>query len=73
VVDTLVVLETNVDDLSPQIMAYAFEELLAAGALDVWATPVQMKKGRIGTLLSTLCEPGLVEELVGVLFKVRRN
>ena len=47
-VETLFVLETNVDDLSPQIVAYALEEMLAAGALDAWSVAATMKKGREG-------------------------
>ena len=69
--ETLCVLETNLDDLSPQIVAYAFEELLASGALDVWSCPVQMKKGRTGVVLSALCDPETVARLAEVLFKVR--
>jgi hypothetical protein len=69
-VDTLLVLETNVDDLSPQIVAYAFEELLAAGALDVWSVPVTMKKGRMGTLLCALCDREHAERLCAIIFKV---
>lgn len=71
VTETLCVLETNLDDLSPQIVAYAFEELLASGALDVWSCPVQMKKGRTGVVLSALCDPETVARLAEVLFKVR--
>ena len=52
--ETIVVLEANLDDLSPQVLAYAMERLLAAGALDVFSVPVQMKKGRPGALLTVL-------------------
>jgi uncharacterized protein (DUF111 family) len=55
-VETLFVLETNVDDLSPQIVAYALEEMLAAGALDAWSVAATMKKGRMGSLLCALCD-----------------
>ncbi|HEU4572267.1 MAG TPA: nickel pincer cofactor biosynthesis protein LarC, partial [Candidatus Limnocylindrales bacterium] len=51
--DVLVV-EANVDDLSPQLLADASEALFAAGALDVWQTPIQMKRGRLGVVLSAL-------------------
>ena len=44
--DTVTRLETNLDDLSPEITAAATERLLAAGALDVWLTPILMKKNR---------------------------
>ena len=51
------VLETALDDLSPQILAHVAETALATGALDVMLTPVIMKKGRPGTLLTVLCNP----------------
>jgi uncharacterized protein (TIGR00299 family) protein len=55
--DTVTVLETALDDLSPQIIAHVAELALAKGALDVMLTPVIMKKGRPGTLLTLLCRP----------------
>jgi uncharacterized protein (TIGR00299 family) protein len=55
--ETVSVLETALDDLSPQIIAWVAEAALAAGALDVMLTPVVMKKGRPGTLLTVLCNP----------------
>ena len=54
--DTVVVLETALDDLSPQILAYVTEQALALGALDVMCTAVTMKKGRLGTLLTLLTD-----------------
>ncbi|WP_353071171.1 nickel pincer cofactor biosynthesis protein LarC [Tunturiibacter gelidiferens] len=54
---TVTVLEAALDDLSPQILAYVSEIALAQGALDVMLTPVIMKKGRPGTLLTILCNP----------------
>ena len=55
--DTVTVLETALDDLSPQLIAHVAELALAKGALDVMLTPVLMKKGRPGTLLTLLCRP----------------
>jgi uncharacterized protein (TIGR00299 family) protein len=55
--ETVTVLETALDDLSPQILAWVAESALAAGALDVMLMPVIMKKGRPGTLLTVLCHP----------------
>jgi hypothetical protein len=52
---TVTVLETALDDLSPQVLAWVAESALAAGAMDVMLTPVIMKKGRPGTLLTVLC------------------
>ncbi|MDQ3200355.1 MAG: nickel pincer cofactor biosynthesis protein LarC [Verrucomicrobiota bacterium] len=77
--DTIVELETNLDDLSPELTGAATERLLALGALDVTLTPVQMKKNRPGVLLSVLCEPALESKVVHALltetsaFGVRRS
>jgi pyridinium-3,5-bisthiocarboxylic acid mononucleotide nickel chelatase len=53
--ETIRVLEANLDDMNPQIYGYFLEKALAAGALDVFATPVQMKKNRPGMLVTVLC------------------
>ena len=55
--ETIRVLEANLDDMNPQIYGYFLEKALAAGALDVFATPVQMKKNRPGVLVTVLCKP----------------
>src|SRR3984893_2331095 len=55
--DTVTILETALDDLSPQIISYVSEKALAEGALDVMLTPVIMKKGRPGPLRTILCNP----------------
>jgi uncharacterized protein (TIGR00299 family) protein len=55
--DIVTILETALDDLSPQLLSYVLEKALAEGALDVMLTPVIMKKGRPGTLLTVLCNP----------------
>ena len=54
----VVLLETNLDDLTPELVPDAVERCFAAGALDVWTVPVQMKKGRPGIVLSALARPG---------------
>lgn len=54
---TLMVLETNLDDATPETVGYATLKLLSAGALDVWVAPVMMKKGRQAFVLSVLCDP----------------
>ena len=66
--ETVTVLETNLDDVSPQVVGYVFERALAAGALDVFTTPVQMKKSRPGMLLTVLCRPEDAERLAALLF-----
>ena len=62
------VLEANIDDLNPQVLAYAAERLLAAGALDVSLQPIVMKKGRPGTLLRVIAPPELREALAQMTF-----
>jgi uncharacterized protein (TIGR00299 family) protein len=64
---SVAVIETNIDDLNPQFYELAVERLFAAGALDVFMTPIQMKKNRQGTLLSVLCDPGQAEALAAVV------
>jgi len=64
----ITVIETNVDDMSPQIYGYFVERALAAGALDVFSTSVQMKKNRPGLLITILCEPVNVTRLTDLLF-----
>ncbi len=61
--DAIAVIETNIDDMNPQLFGDVMERLLAAGALDVFLTPVQMKKNRPGTLLTVLCERSAVDSL----------
>jgi hypothetical protein len=63
------VIETNLDDMNPQIYGYLADQAFAAGALDVYSTPVQMKKNRPGVLLTLLCEPGQADRLVDLLFR----
>ncbi len=53
--DTIAVLETNLDDLNAEVLGHFVEQALAAGALDVFHTPIQMKKNRPGVLLTVLC------------------
>ncbi len=65
---TTVVLETNIDDMNPQGYELLMERLFAAGALDVWLTPVQMKKSRPGTVLSVLCAKREQPRLEEVIF-----
>jgi pyridinium-3,5-bisthiocarboxylic acid mononucleotide nickel chelatase len=63
------ILETAIDDLSPQILAYVTERALALGALDVMSTAVQMKKGRLGTLLTILADDAQVPALEDLLLR----
>ncbi len=66
---TAVLLETNIDDMTGEALAYAVERLLAAGALDAWLTPVQMKKGRPGVIISAICREEQEAALAHVLLR----
>lgn len=66
--EMLAVLETNIDDLNPETYDYVMARLFAGGALDVYMTPVQMKKNRPATLLSVLCRPDRVDSVSHILF-----
>jgi pyridinium-3,5-bisthiocarboxylic acid mononucleotide nickel chelatase len=66
--DRIMVLEANLDDLSPQVLGYAMERLLAEGALDVFSVPVQMKKNRPGALLTVLAKIEDAERLTKTIF-----
>jgi uncharacterized protein (DUF111 family) len=66
--DKITVLEANLDDLSPQVLAYAMERLLAEGALDVFSVPVQMKKSRSGALLTVLAKMEDASRLTKLIF-----
>ena len=66
--DEMLVIETNIDDMSPELYDYVFERLFAAGARDVFLTPVQMKKNRPGVLLSVVGEASLREKMTAIIF-----
>jgi uncharacterized protein (TIGR00299 family) protein len=68
-VDKLTVLETNIDDMSPQILAFVMERAFELGALDCWFTPIQMKKNRPAIMLSVLCEAGSRRELTELIYR----
>src|SRR5262249_6940068 len=67
--DRVWVLETNLDDLAAEVIGYCYELLLAAGALDVFSTPIQMKKNRPGVLLSVLASEERLAALEEILFR----
>jgi len=66
--EEIAVIEANLDDMNPQIYGYFLEKAFAAGALDVYTTPVQMKKNRPGMLLTVLCRPGDTNSLMDLIF-----
>jgi hypothetical protein len=67
--DQVWMLETNLDDMSGQWIGYCTAKLLEAGALDVYATPIQMKKNRPGVLLSVLCREADLSALEAIVFR----
>lgn len=62
-------IETNIDDLSPQVYEYVFEGLFKAGARDVWITPIMMKKSRPAQILSVLVDDAFVQVCQDLIFK----
>ncbi len=77
--DTIVVLETNLDDIPAELLGHVLEKALRLGALDVFHTSIQMKKNRPGVLLTVLCEPADADRFTELLlvettsFGVRRS
>jgi uncharacterized protein (TIGR00299 family) protein len=67
--DTIWVLETNLDDIPGEVISYCFDLLFAAGALEVFTTPIQMKKNRPGVMLSVLAPEANLAELEAILFR----
>ena len=65
----VVVIEAEIDDMNPQLFGVVMDKLLAAGALDVFYTPIQMKKNRPGTLLSAIAAPAAREKLTAIIFR----
>jgi uncharacterized protein (TIGR00299 family) protein len=66
--ETLAMLETNIDNLNPEFYDFVMNRLFEAGALDVFLSPIQMKKNRPATLLHALCRPSQAEALAGILY-----
>jgi uncharacterized protein (TIGR00299 family) protein len=67
--DQVWMLETNLDDVPAEVIGYCFEQLFAAGALDVFSTPIQMKKNRPGVMLSVLATEAALPALEAILFR----
>jgi hypothetical protein len=65
---TLALLETNVDDMNPEVYDYVMARLFAAGGLDVFLSPIHMKKNRPATLLRVLCRPEDADAMIAILF-----
>jgi pyridinium-3,5-bisthiocarboxylic acid mononucleotide nickel chelatase len=67
--DAVTIIEANIDDLNAQVFGYLMEKALSAGALDIFYTPVQMKKNRPGVLLTLLCTPPDRERMCDLIFR----
>ena len=67
--DEIVSLETNIDDMNPEIYPYVIEKLMSAGAHDAYLIPVVMKKGRPGIILSALVERSKIDRYLDILFR----
>lgn len=63
------VLETNIDDLSGEILGHALQRILDSGAKDAWITPALFKKSRPGHVLSAICDPSDVEKIAEIIFR----
>ncbi|HDL19186.1 MAG TPA: nickel pincer cofactor biosynthesis protein LarC [Bacteroidetes bacterium] len=69
VTESLMKLETNIDDQNPEFFGYVMDKLFAAGALDVFLTPIQMKKNRPAVILQALCSPEKSDDLERIIFR----
>jgi uncharacterized protein (TIGR00299 family) protein len=67
--DMVTLIETNIDDMNPQVYPYLLERLLEAGAFDAYLSPVIMKKGRPGMLLTVIAPAGAIDELTKVIYR----
>ena len=65
----MLLLETNIDDMTPEMLAYAQAKLIAEGAADAWLSPVTMKKGRAAVVFSVLCHEADEERIVRLLLR----
>ncbi|MBO7682757.1 MAG: DUF111 family protein [Clostridia bacterium] len=67
--DQIYLLETNLDDCTGEVLAYCMDQLFAAGAKDVWYTPIFMKKGRPAYALSVMCKEDVKDACVRIIFR----
>ena len=65
----MVLIETNIDDMTGEMLGYARDKLLSGGAADVWFTSIQMKKGRPGVMLSVVCSEAQEEAVARLLLR----
>ncbi len=67
--DEVISIETNIDDMNPELYPFVIEQVLAAGARDAFLVPVVMKKGRPGVVLTVLADPGDLDKVVRIVFR----
>jgi hypothetical protein len=67
--ETVLVLETTIDDMNPQLYGHLMDRLFGAGALEVFYAPIQMKKNRPGTLVTVICPEARLEDVTSVIFR----
>lgn len=67
--DEVVIIESNIDDMNPEIYPYVIERLLSSNALDVYLVPIIMKKGRPGFILSAICDRSNLDEVLSVFYR----
>ena len=67
--DKIILLETNIDDCSGEVLGYTLDKLISAGARDAWYSPIYMKKNRPAYALSVMCKEDEEEELIKIIFK----
>jgi uncharacterized protein (DUF111 family) len=65
----MLLIETNIDDMNPEIVGYVQEKLFEAGAADVWVQPIQMKKNRPGMLLSVICSAEREDAIARIILR----
>jgi uncharacterized protein (TIGR00299 family) protein len=69
IADQVVLIESNLDDMSPELFPAVIEAVFGAGAVDCWMTPIYMKKGRPATQLSALCDPARADAVAGAIIE----
>ena len=65
--DKLSIIETNIDDMSPEVVPYLMEKIFQIGAKDVWCSSILMKKNRPAIMISVLCDGGIMEQVVSII------
>src|SRR3989338_195644 len=67
--DKIMVMETNIDNMNPEIFPYVIERLIKSGALDAYSMPINMKKSRIGIKITVLCDKNNIDKLSKIIFE----